>query len=59
MQNITEINLDMPNESSSPKINIIKTDKVSNTPNLSIVNNINELPNFDYIILIYFLNMLN
>lgn len=45
MQNITEINLDMPNESSSPKINIIKTDKVSNTPNLSIVNNINELPN--------------
>ena len=42
MQNITEINLDSPVESSSPKINIIKTEPNNiKRPNLSVVNSIN------------------
>ena len=41
MQNITEINLDSPVESSSPKINIIKTGNDSfKKPQLSVVNSI-------------------
>ena len=41
MQNITEINLDSPVESSSPKINIIKTGNESfKKPELSVVNSI-------------------
>lgn len=42
MHNITEINLDSPVESSSPKINIIKTEPNNiKRPNLSVVNSIN------------------